>query len=393
MSWLAGPSANNRSKQGYTGPGTGLVLVFDLDNTIIDTDLELMKFVIDDARPLAERDAHIDAALNKKLLNEVLRPAALLRDNGSNKVSAILLLTNNNSGEYASLVSSYLAKLLKSEGAFETVRADRFKGAPSIPPSLHGLIFDYIMMRNHPTRPQNPSVNGGPVPPKRIADIFTMLNCLGMPTNDLERRTFFFDDSLHRHELLRELSVKGYPSHYVFIEANKGSESGYMKGSPDATDYSQVIKAFADGVLPVRQSLAPLRQDGSQSQAHPPLQPIKMYTAPSYKNTALPEEKKGDDEDDEEANLRRHQEFVAAAKKAAEAPRPSATALFSKLSLEKPRQYKYRPMNGEAPAAFEARMKKMGPYAYKGGKRAKRKSRKLLHMLKKNKRTRRANRK
>ena len=380
MSWLAGPGPSNRSKQGYTGPGTGLVLVFDLDNTIIDTDLELMKFVIDEARPLAERDAHIDAALNKKLLNEVLRPAAKLRDDGSNKVSAILLLTNNSSEEYASLVSSYLAKLLKSEGAFETVRADRFKGAPSIPPSIHGLFFDYIMIRTHPTRPQNPSVNGGPVPPKRIADIFTMLNRLGMPTNDLERRTFFFDDSIQRHELLRELYVKGYPSHYVFIEANQGSESGYMKGSPDATDYSQVVKAFAEGVLPVRQSLA-----------HPPLQPIKMYTAPSYTNTTRSEEKKGEDE--EEANLRRHQEFVATAKKAAEAPRPSVTTLFSKLSLEKPRQYKYRPMNGEDPAAFETRMKKMGPYAYKGGKRAKRKSRKLLYMLKKNKRTRRANRK
>jgi hypothetical protein len=325
------------------------------------------------------------------LLNEVLRPAALLRDNGSNKVNAILLLTNNNSEEYVSLVSSYIAKTLKSEGAFETVRADRFKGAPSIPGSLNGLFFDYIMIRSHPTRPQNPSVDGGPVPPKRIADIFTMLNRLGMPTNDLERRTFFFDDSLHRHELLRELSVKGYPSHYVFIEANKGSESGYMKGSPDATDYSQVVKAFADGVLPVRQSLAPLRQESSQSQTHPPLQPIKMYTVPSYKNGLGSDEKKGEDED--EANLRRHQEFVAAAKKASQAPRPSATTLFSNLSLEKPRAYKYKPMNGEDPRAFEARMKKMGPYAYKGGKRSKRKSRKFLHMLKKNKKTRRRNRK
>jgi len=386
MSGLTGPSANNRSKQGYTGPGTGLVLVFDLDNTIIDTDLELMNAVIDISTPLVEREALIDAALNKKLLDEVLRPAAKLRDDGTNKVNAILLLTNNSSEEYVSLVSSYIAKILKSEGAFESVRANRVKGSPGIPASLHGLFFDYIMVRQHPNRSQIPVAEStGPIPAKRIADIRQMLNYLGMPINDLERRTFFFDDSLNPHELLRELSGKGYPGHYVFIRQNEGSESGYAKGSPDVTDYSGVIKAFTEGVPFVRQSLAPIQLQT------PPLQPIKLYIAPTTQREIAPEEKK----DNEDADLRRHQEFVAASKKASAAPRPSVKTLFSNLSLSKSKTYKYRPMNGESPTAFESRMRKMGQNAYKvggglgfgGGKRYNRISRKILYKLKKKNKT------
>jgi len=219
-------------------PGKGLVLVFDLDNTIINTSEELINFVKDKTKTPEEKKQLIDDALNKVLINEVLKPAADLRDTNTNKVDAIFLLTNNSSYDYVSAVSSYLAEILKSKGSFETVRKDRKRGDPKFPdPTSDGHFFDYIMVRQHPSR----SVFS---PTKSSQDITFMMISLNKPVNDLLNRVLFFDDAVPRHYLFSEFEGKGLNDRYIFIKNNTEQQIGFVKGTPDITDYSFVTSEF-----------------------------------------------------------------------------------------------------------------------------------------------------
>jgi len=65
----------------------GLVLVFDMDQTLIDSSTGFKN--ISDENLVAE----IKSALNMDLINKVLKPAAEQRTRG--KVDAIVMLTNN----------------------------------------------------------------------------------------------------------------------------------------------------------------------------------------------------------------------------------------------------------------------------------------------------------
>jgi len=219
-------------------PGKGLILVFDLDNTIINSSEELINFVKDKTKSLEEKKQLIDAALNKVLINEVLKPAADLRDTNTNKVDAICLLTNNSSYEYVSAVSSYLAEILKSKGSFETVRKDRKRGDPKFPdPTSDGHFFDYIMVRQHPSR----SLFS---PTKSSQDITFMMISLNKPVNDLLNRVLFFDDAVPKHYLFSEFEKVGLDNRYIFIKNNTQQEYGFVKGTPDITDYSFVTSEF-----------------------------------------------------------------------------------------------------------------------------------------------------
>ena len=237
----AGGSTNN----GYTGPGKGLVLVFDMDNTIIDTHEGLMHAILDPAVSPEGKERLIATALNSKLVEEVLRPAAQLRDSGSGKVDAIFLLTNNSDRDYIFAVSSYLSRTLGSKGVFQTVRAKPKVGDiefPDLSSADSGYFFDYIMVRYHHSR-------SGDNPSKRMVDVKFMMNALQKPINDLERRTFFFDDMIPRHAIQRDLSAKGYGSNYIFIKGHDWDGSGgFIKGTTDPTDFSSVIAAFQNGV-------------------------------------------------------------------------------------------------------------------------------------------------
>jgi hypothetical protein len=91
------PTANN----GPNDPGTGLVLVFDLDGTII------APMDIPDTYGDTQRLLHSNPYLvNTRLLDTVMYPAAVLRE--TNKVSAILMLTNNSSSEYVAGVCKFI---------------------------------------------------------------------------------------------------------------------------------------------------------------------------------------------------------------------------------------------------------------------------------------------
>jgi hypothetical protein len=244
MSSAGAGGGGGGGNNGYTGPGRGLVLVFDLDQTLIDSHGSIMDEVINKAMPQNKKDELIDKALNKRLVEEVLRPASRLRGD-PNKVDAICLLTNNSDRNYVFEICKYLHKLLKSPGAFESVRRIPAIGDPDFPEANSGenYFFDYIMVRQHSSRPKwgNPA--------KRLRDVEFMLNALKKSTNDLERRTFFFDDMLPTHVINMELTQKGYPDHYTIIKNCEGDGSGgFITGIGDCSDYTPVTEAFRRGV-------------------------------------------------------------------------------------------------------------------------------------------------
>jgi hypothetical protein len=336
---------------GYTGPGKGLVLVFDLDQTIIDSHgiMDLVTARVDQD----VKDKTINQALNHRLVEEILRPAARLRASGSDKIDAILLLTNNSSRDYVSEVCTYLSKYLKSKGAFEDVRATVGTGDPAFPTAGTGLFFDYIMVRQHFFRPKSEN------PPKRMRDVELMLKALGYPPNDLERRTFFFDDMLPKHVIERELAAKGYANHYIVIKGCVGDGSGgFIGGTADCSDYTPVTEAFKHGV--------------AYSQ---PVPTLTAASTPAAEVVELTEEQKREQananarEAEEEARARA---FVAAAK--ATKSRSALTGLFA-------------PPPAAAAAAMNAA--NLRAAAYEGGRRRYKKTRRRNKKAKANKKSRR----
>jgi hypothetical protein len=198
---------------------SGLVLAFDLDNTLIDS-----------CGVLKQRDSnwetiehYLQTHLNMNLIERILRPAIQLRAEG--KVSAILLITNNMLTFYADCVEYYIA---------------RHFGI------LYGEVFDYMMLRQDPMRalPRNN-------PPKRLLDIHNCLVKLGKPVTNLAQRTFFFDDS-HTHAIMKDFIAAGCPQNYIHV---KGPDStyypgygiinlGFKAGQPDVTNYQPIFYAF-----------------------------------------------------------------------------------------------------------------------------------------------------
>jgi hypothetical protein len=311
---------NLTNGEGYTGPGKGLVLVFDLDNTIIDTHGGLMEAINNKTTPQEEKDRLIGEALNSKLVDQVLRPAAQLRDSGSGKVDCIFLLTNNSDRNYVSTICSYLARTLESKGLFETIRNVQGIGDVNIP-YLPGYFFDYIMVRYHHSR------SGSDNPPKRMADVIFMMNALKKPINDLERRTFFFDDMLPKHFIQRELAAKGYADNYIFIKGyNWDGSGGFIKSKADSTDYSLVTEAFKNGVPLTRTKVT------TATVAIPNTRPNFTYTSPTYVPHELSEEEQRSLEEEREEE-EKAKKFVAATK--ASIKRPSLGSLFGPPSTSK----------------------------------------------------------
>jgi len=257
---------------------TGLILVFDLDQTIIDThgciprtptgrvDVPRFNAMLDacEADPTGYADLILGQYVNQRLLNEVLAPAARIRDTGWG-VSAILLFTNNASQRYVNIVCSYLARVTGSRGDFERIRAVE---DPSIPPIRGGAhFFDYVMMRNNPER-----ISLGDVVNKTSIYVRYMLEKMVPPVRGihspvtLARRTFFFDDSPVRHNIYWNLFAPNalgedepsYTSHYMMIKgAPDAPVSGYVQMGngelDDTTDYraiTTVLEEIQAGVAP-----------------------------------------------------------------------------------------------------------------------------------------------
>jgi hypothetical protein len=198
----------------------GLVLVFDLDQTLIDSSGVIAEM----KNNWQTIEAYIQKSLNIRIVEEILRPAIELRRSG--QVSAILLLTNNLLETYIDCVEYYIGRHLNI---------------------LPESVFDYMMRRDDPMR--TPSSN----PPKSLMDVENILVKLKKPIMHLERRTFMFDDS-SLHVIKRDLVLNGYPGHYIqvigpeyyYLPSYGCINKGFIAGQEDLTDYRIVFKAMTE---------------------------------------------------------------------------------------------------------------------------------------------------
>ena len=212
----------------------GLILVFDMDQTILDSsDPYLFE------RPPGP-EAHIilkqkiKKALNWNVVN-IIKRAANLRPSGH--VTAICLLTNNSSHILVSAVDEVLYEETGSKGKYKT-RAGNANGK-AMPLRSIPYFFDYIMMRQHSSRPKTIDDN----PPKRYIDIMNMLKFIGVKDVGLEtmKDVYFFDD-IGTHNLRAEfnfMSEGKYKDHYIQITPP------YNKHLHDKTDYRAVLHSLA----------------------------------------------------------------------------------------------------------------------------------------------------
>ena len=167
--------------------GGGLVLVWDMDSTIVGN--------------------YFNVQSNEELIfNEravaILKLAVEARKTG--KVTAIFLLTNNSDEEFIKMMRTRLALKL---------------GVPRV--------FDYAMQRYHPARPHSED------PPKRLQDVAFMMSAIKKSTANLENRVFFFDDR-GDHEIRAEIPS----SHYIQISPP------YKPNIKDSTNFKPIANAI-----------------------------------------------------------------------------------------------------------------------------------------------------
>ena len=209
----------------FPGSHTGLVLVFDLDQTLIDSN-GIDPLMRDNMRTLK-------AALNPTILEIIDRAEELSRERPGS-IDAFLLLTNNNAAKYISDVCTLIAKRYAVRSSNNSSNFRRVLNSENARiDGANPLFFDYIMMRGNKHR-------GNMV--KSLTDVRTMLDALGIGTSDLPRRTFFFDDG--EHPSMR-YDLESHPYHYIQIKSDV-PYAGFSKGHPDTTDYSTIKRALAE---------------------------------------------------------------------------------------------------------------------------------------------------
>jgi hypothetical protein len=170
---------------------SGLVLVWDMDNTLVGNYF--------DVENRSEKDI---LYLNRKAV-AVLQQALEARTRGN--VDAIFMLTNNADKQFIEYVH------------------DRLKTRLDVP-----VVFDYIMDRTHESR--SPSDD----PPKRLKDIEYMMEALELSTYNLANRVFFFDD-IPDHKILAEIP----PAHYIHIFPR------FEPFTEDQTDFKPLLDAIS----------------------------------------------------------------------------------------------------------------------------------------------------
>ena len=213
----------------------GIVLVFDLDQTIIDSsDDSLFRIpdTPDNFRALKFK-LKSESRVNINIVN-ILKRAARLRLSG--KVSAICLLTNNSDPFFVSAVDG----LLKDEIGYRDPEGavGRYRNSEYIkkdPESIklrdnQGYFFDVIMMRHHSSRVQMDS------PPKRFEDVKKMMSYLNKSVH--LRDVYFFDDIFH--ELDGELIFEGFDSQSIKINPP------FIRFQYDYTDYESVLNKLSE---------------------------------------------------------------------------------------------------------------------------------------------------
>lgn len=203
----------------------GLILVLDMDQTIIDSDPFFKKDPLDHSK--------IPEYLNMNLVNILLR-AARLRPK---KVKAIFLLTNNSDKQFVANVDSAILDLSKgSTGKYNTSES-KDPDADKMPQKPY--FFDDIFTRNHPMR-----MTKVPGLSHAVKDLHTVLQMIHTIDpdyhSDIMKNLFFFDDiSQHKlHEEFINSSNGKYKDHYITISPP------YKNDVEDKTDYKPILKAL-----------------------------------------------------------------------------------------------------------------------------------------------------
>jgi len=214
---------------------SGLILVFDLDQTIVGDWIYPEKYPQNAAGQAAYvRD--IRSNCNPAIMN-ILKRGAALRGHG---VDAICLLSNNDSPEFACIIDDYLLELTRSVGRYGDMLPYIRDGLVYSMPGK-AYFFDHIMLRRDPSR-MNVEKRKSPPGLKRILDVENMMSQLNIKIKDKEdlmRRLYFFDD-LDYHIMKKEFAVEfdgRYKDHYVHVVPP------YNKMNPvnsDMTNYAPV---------------------------------------------------------------------------------------------------------------------------------------------------------
>ena len=190
--------------------GNGIILVFDLDQTVIDS--------ISASHSI---EGPITQFFNPKII-DILRKSLCYRGKG---VDAILLLTNNSSEEYVRKCDIALSKLLNYKSPYWNPESFSF--------------FDNYMIRYDRRRTING--NNDSWISKKLYDVRIMLDdpikIKNTSYEDIARRTYFFDD-LENHRIVRELAYYGFQDHYIHIKP------AFSVSTIDVTDYSSVHRAL-----------------------------------------------------------------------------------------------------------------------------------------------------
>jgi hypothetical protein len=202
-----------------------IVLVFDMDQTLIDTNK--------DNNAAMSHHKKIPSLLNTRLLEEVISPAVRLRNQGRN--IAILLLTNNGDEEYIKAVMSEInnrifdlhirsnLQMRDNIKNFNEYFKEKEKEKDARP------VFDAFMTAKTPGRYAKEFV-------KDLEDVKLMLQTARLPYDikQLVSNTYMFDD-MPEHKIKSEIQ----PGNYFYIVSKKG-EGGFTVDGGDATDYSKI---------------------------------------------------------------------------------------------------------------------------------------------------------
>jgi hypothetical protein len=166
-----------------------LLLVFDLDQTIIDTKQRFL-YPENFSSPEAYKE-ELKTKFNPAVINIIKRVGSMRPE----QVGGICLLTNNSAEDFVKTVDTILFEITGSAGK-----------------NKDGGFFDHIMMRGDPLRsdPEN----------KTIDDIVKFVELLGISNNgldDIMENSFFFDDS-SGHKLFYDYYNAQKLDHYILID-------------------------------------------------------------------------------------------------------------------------------------------------------------------------------
>lgn len=229
----------------------GIILVFDLDQTIVDTETILRNngnssiFFPQSPQALQRLKQEIEAALNPTILT-ILKEASFQR---YTLVDAILLLTNNSSKPYVAAVDSVLYSLCGNYGKYQTNNInDENINSRTMPTQRY--FFDEIMMRHHKTRLPDGISERTAIQyrfetdlTKSLKDVKKMMEYLdieykGDSAKYYKENTYFFDDNPHIIDEEIDNSIRITPPFRI--------------GREDRTDYSRILNRLSPNYTSTR---------------------------------------------------------------------------------------------------------------------------------------------